>query len=156
MGLAHATQSDKLITVTQIDFCIEFLFSLSSCFTISLKRNIPGLYLPLLGAAFCPDLIESVAHLSELSIRSQMSHYMSNLWRGDCCHECLRDTSDVVTSLVTPGAHISLVSRRGQSGYNKTRRRVISNFNDHHCSIPVIFSRLYVERHLKQIYLVVI
>lgn len=109
MGPAHATQSDILITVTQIDFCIEFL----SPFLIKTEHS--GTLFAAAGCSFLPPHpMDSVAHLSELGIRSQVSHY---LWRRNCCHKCLRDTYDVVTRLVTPGAHICHVSRRAQSGY---------------------------------------
>ena len=57
MGLAHATQSDILITVTQIDFCIEFL----SPFLIKTEHS--GTLFAAAGCSFLPHIHWSRLHI---------------------------------------------------------------------------------------------
>ena len=154
MGLAHATQSDKLITVTQIDFCIEFLSPLSLLHNLIKTEHSWTLF----AAAGCSFLPRS----------NWVSGHIYQSWAFD--HKChitwaICDGVNIVTNVSVTPVMLSQVSWHpgptfvlcpAEDSLDIIRQaRVISNFNDHHCSIPVIFSRLYVERHLKQIYLVV-
>ena len=93
-------------TVTQIDFCIEFF---SPFFTIIEH-----------GAQLHP--IESEAHFSDWAwVFDHKCHMTGYLWRGHCCHECIRDTRDVVTSLLTPGLTFVMCPAEDSQSGNKVR-----------------------------------